>query len=761
MKQIFRLFMVISFVFNTASAVAQTVNIPDANLRAEVEAALGKGAGATITAEDMATLTELWVSEPSVLTGLEHATNLTYLGLGGNSISNISALSGLANLTYLEIYSDSISNISALSGLANLTYLEIYSDSISNISALSGLANLTYLEIYSDSISNISALSGLTNLTYLGLGGNSISNISALSGLTNLTELHLSGNSISNISALSGLTNLTFLEFYSDSISNISALLRLTNLTYLEIYSDSISNISALSGLTNLTELHLSGNSISNISALSGLTNLTYLGLGGNSISNISALSGLTNLTSLNLSGNSISNISALSGLTNLTGLYLSGNSISNISALSGLTNLTYLEIYSDSISNISALSGLTNLTGLYLSGNSISDISPLVSNTGLGTGDQVYVQGNPLNAVSINTHVPTLQSRGVDVIFDSQITSTNITVSVSPASVESPAVGEQLTLSLKIANGERISGYQATVEFDTSALRYLGGSLGGYLPAGAFFVPPSVSGNQVLLASAATTGESNGAGTLATLTFEVIAVQASTLRLAEVLLSDSAGIGYRPQVEDGQIIEPHVKGDVNRDGVVNIQDLVLTAQRLGQQGQNNADINGDGVVNIQDLVLVADAFGNTGAAPAFHPQALAVFTAADVQGWLTEADQMALTTPAHRRGIAVLEGLLAALTPKETALLPNYPNPFNPETWIPYHLANAGSVSITIYDVRGAVVRRLELGHQQAGYYTRRSRAAYWDGMNAFGERVASGLYFYTLTASDSSSIRKMLIGN
>ena len=96
---------------------------------------------------------------------------------------------------------------------------------------------------------------------------------------------------------------------------------------------------------------------------------------------------------------------------------------------------------------------------------------------------------------------------------------------------------------------------------------------------------------------------------------------------------------------------------------------------------------------------------------------------------------------------------------PVETSLLPNYPNPFNPETWMPYHLAKPSDVTITIYDTRGSVIRRLELGHQPEGYYTSRSHAAYWDGRNNVGERVASGIYFYQLQADNMSLLRKMLI--
>ena len=96
---------------------------------------------------------------------------------------------------------------------------------------------------------------------------------------------------------------------------------------------------------------------------------------------------------------------------------------------------------------------------------------------------------------------------------------------------------------------------------------------------------------------------------------------------------------------------------------------------------------------------------------------------------------------------------------PEQTRLLANYPNPFNPETWIPYHLANSSNVQITIYDTRGSIVRQLNLGHQREGYYTSRSRAAYWDGRNDVGERVASGVYFYQLQAEGLSYLRKMVI--
>ena len=335
-------------------------------------------------------------------------------------------------------------------------------------------------------------------------------------------------------------------------------------------------------------------------------------------------------------------------------------------------------------------------------------------------------------------------------------------TVSLLPTSVPSPNIGQLLKLSIKITNGKNVAGYQATVRFDDTALRYVESSNSDYLPDGAFFVSPILEGNFVKLNAASVAGESKGNGPLATLTFEVIAVKASTLTLSDVLLSNSTGETFAPQIENAEITEPtKLKGDVNGDGQVNIADLVLVASNLGQTGSNVADVNTDGVVNIADLVLVAGALGTSASAPSLHLQALEMLTATDVKQWLSAAQHLKPESHGYEftRGIRFLQQLLVALTPKETALLPNYPNPFNPETWIPYHLAKSADVTLHIYAMNGALVRTLTLGHQAAGKYQNRSRAAYWDGKNAFGEPVASGAYFYTLTAGDFTATRKMLI--
>ncbi|MDE0634869.1 MAG: 5'-nucleotidase C-terminal domain-containing protein [Candidatus Poribacteria bacterium] len=130
-----------------------------------------------------------------------------------------------------------------------------------------------------------------------------------------------------------------------------------------------------------------------------------------------------------------------------------------------------------------------------------------------------------------------------------------------------------------------------------------------------------------------------------------------------------------------------------------------------------------------------------------------------DTTGTLIRTLQHEISAADIRRAFTELRLTPADLIPKRTVLLANYPNPFNPETWLPYQLANDVEVTICIYSSAGQLVRNLDLGFQQAGYYIGKSRAAYWDGRNDSGERLASGVYFYQLSTSESSATRKMVI--
>ena len=236
--------------------------------------------------------------------------------------------------------------------------------------------------------------------------------------------------------------------------------------------------------------------------------------------------------------------------------------------------------------------------------------------------------------------------------------------------------------------------------------------------------------------------------------TLEFVATAANPQAKLQVI-DEHGNITYRDIWIEPDSTVQEVQPDVNNDGIVNIQDLVTVAAALGETGESTADVNNDGQVNIQDLVAVAAALGETAASA---PTA-ATLSPEIVKQWLAAAAQRNLTDATSRQGIRALEALLAALIPKETALLANYPNPFNPETWIPYQLAEPADVTLRIHAVDGTLVRTLSLGHKAIGTYQSRNRAAYWDGKNEVGEPVASGVYFYTLTAGEFNATRKMII--
>ncbi|MBI1922898.1 T9SS type A sorting domain-containing protein [Candidatus Poribacteria bacterium] len=231
------------------------------------------------------------------------------------------------------------------------------------------------------------------------------------------------------------------------------------------------------------------------------------------------------------------------------------------------------------------------------------------------------------------------------------------------------------------------------------------------------------------------------------------------------------------------------VSFDVNNDGVVDIADLVIVASHFGEVGAGiTGDVNGDGRVDIFDLVLVGARFGErlVAAAPfgdrGEWKNGRAEGKDERVEGFISrftfhvspdgkhhERIQQAIATlesyPEQSPTVRLVADLLrsyVATTPPivtETVLLANYPNPFNPETWVPFQLSVASPVVIRIYDQSGQLVRTLDLGYRRAGAYLTPSQAAFWDGRNEIGEAVTSGVYFYQLLTDHLTATRKMTI--
>ena len=358
-------------------------------------------------------------------------------------------------------------------------------------------------------------------------------------------------------------------------------------------------------------------------------------------------------------------------------------------------------------------------------------------------------------------------------------------------------AVGDTFEQQIWIKNVTDLSAWQMDIAFNPQALeatRVTAGDFladGGYIPffestitAGGVSASQARIGQKSTTASGKTTTSltnpspagASATGHLLTIEFTVLEFAEGALGLHNVQLSNSKAkrISYYTVVNPYVVTHQYPREDVNRDGEVNILDLVAVASLIGQSNPSDAraDVNNDGMVNVLDLVAIYQNSARwtspvaaskkrddnewVGAAPGAR---VADISADTIQGWIDLAQAENDGSIIFNRGIANLQRLLASEVPSETRLLLNYPNPFNPETWIPYQLAEPAEVTLTIYSVNGALVRTLPLGHQSAGLYQNRGQAAYWDGRTELGTQVASGIYFYTLSAGDFSSTRKMIV--
>ena len=332
--------------------------------------------------------------------------------------------------------------------------------------------------------------------------------------------------------------------------------------------------------------------------------------------------------------------------------------------------------------------------------------------------------------------------------------------------------LGDTFTLRLSANDVTDLAGWQTDIAFDSDVLEVVAVNQGDFLNVkigDTFFLQGAIdntAGKVTGISTAKLKGSGNGTGPLLLVTFKAKALGETRVTFSNFFAGSSGGETISSGVPEIRItIEARafLASDVNQDGHVNVLDLILVSQDLGADASTNpqADVNGDGTINVLDLIVVAQNLGESTAAAPSGVAAIdnSELDPAMLQAWIAQAELENDGSLAFRQGIANLQRLLALLLPKETALLANYPNPFNPETWIPYHLAEPSDVTVRIYAADGVLVRTLALGHQVAGIYENRTRAAYWDGKNEVGESVASGLYFYTLTAGDFMGTGKMLV--
>lgn len=358
-------------------------------------------------------LSSNFISEIAPLSGL---SSLQYLNLYFNEVADVGPLSGLSNLQELDLGNNFLTDIQGLSGLSSLAYLYLDSNGIANVTALSNLQGLAVLWLNNNLVDDASPLSALSDLQELDLGGNGISDLRPLSGLTHLYALYLGYNDISSVTPLASLVLLEDLDLGANQISDAGPLAGMDNLSRLWLDQNLISDLTPLSGLYNLYDLWLDSNQIADVTPLSSLWYLNHLSLGNNSISDITPLAWLWWLGELSIENNEVGDISPLAGLTELWHLELGDNLVADIRPLSGLGNLEQLGLEFNGIDDLGPLTGLWNLSEIRLTGNEVSEVGPLVANPGLGEGDALYLNYNPLSATACDTDLPALQERGVYV---------------------------------------------------------------------------------------------------------------------------------------------------------------------------------------------------------------------------------------------------------------------------------------------------------------------------------------------------------
>ena len=717
---------------------AVNVNIPDAEIRGAINAALGanRAAAAAVTEAEMKTLTSLRAIGARDLTGLEKATNLTSLAVLAGPFTDLSSLSGLTKLTSLELDGD-FTDLSSLSGLTKLTLLSLHSSfDMSDISHLSDLTKLTTLTLSGNNISDISHLSDLTKLTTLNLGHNSITDISHLvsnTGLGTGDSVNLSSNPLSypsiytHIPALKtkGVT-VSFTNRVPTTLTKVSGDAQ-TGTTGTALASpfvvevkDGARTAQTFEGVPVTFAVTDGGGTLSATSVATDANGRaqTTLTLGPTAVTN-------TVTATVTHAGKTLTQ--TFTATANVPPTFTSAASFSIVENTPASTTVGTI-VATDANSQDS-------VTGYTLSGADSAKFS--ITTAGVLTfaaapnyeapGD--LVSTTPANDAGNNEYIIVVTATSGSGARQTTATQT-LTITVTDVN-EAPGRPAPPTVTAGAATPTSLS-VSWTAATNTG---------------------PAITYNlRYRKSSEASWTSSTYAGTETSTTLTGLAP--GTSYEVQVLAKNREGDG--PWSEAGTGRTAYQAEDIDRDGDVDITDLISVISNFGSASPGNNDVDGDNDVDADDIRAV---FAALVAANAGAPAHL-THTAKTLQDYVQQAKQRGMLDANFQQGLAVLEELMEPfLIPNETALLRNYPNPFNPETWIPYQLSEPADVTFSIYSVNGRLVRTLSLGYQAAGIYRHRSRAAYWDGRNAHGESVASGVYFYTLTAGDFLATGKMLI--
>ena len=800
---------------NTALDKAADADITQAELESLTELALD-------TAPDIA-----------AITGLEHATNLTSLYLSKTGVTDLSPLAGLTNLETLYLNNTSVSDISDLSALTNLEDLAFNKTDVTDISAISALTNLVKLRLHTTEVSDISAVSGLANLQVLYIHNTDVADLAPGLSL-NLSDFRYQNTPALTRPAIltlvsgnqqTGDAGATLAAPLVVQVQNqVNTVLADVSVSFLvtagggSLSATTVSTDADGRAETTLTLGAAAGTNTVQASVQGITSTITFNAtatapepapepepapvpttfekvsgdhqeLAPDAISaplvvrvkdaNGAPLEGVTVAWDLQKGAGPLSATETTTGANGQTSVTVTMGSRGRHTVVATVNNidttLTFYAYAQGAPATIELYNGLLGDSGdnqmVPVGQYPLSDLAAVV----------LDADGHGVNGVRVDWEV---RSGGGSLRVDEGFSADTIT---NGAGVTAQTV--------RVGPEPGLNTYAATVEgVEGEALFTLEGMTGQ--------VPQDVyvgSGNRQeaytgkrlwkkLIAQVRDYyGKRMGAGV--TVHWEVIEGEATLDHETTETTSTSSTrnvitFGNTPGTIKVKAYIPRVKHfatftltalyriptDVNFDGVVDVRDLLVVTNALGEtEDLGVKDLDADGEITLADIRTVLEALealvaegetvtfvGTVPGAPKVSADSLP-----NLQYWTAEA--MIANRAAdnlYARGVAVLQSLLEQRTvPEKTALLRNYPNPFNPETWIPYQLAKAADVTVSIYNTQGAMVRTLTLGHQPAGVYQHRTRAAYWDGKNAQGEPVASGVYFYTLTAGEFTATRKMVI--
>jgi WD40 repeat protein len=343
---------------------------------------------------------------------------------------------------------------------------------------------------------------------------------------------------------------------------------------------------------------------------------------------------------------------------------------------------------------------------------------------------------------------------------------------------VQPSIVDNQVVAKVLIENAIQLRGYSVDLEY-SSALELLDMKQGEFLKEN-WAQTTSLANTFRLNASKAKGEFVEGSGEIATLTLRIWegGEISFILKNGSLTAPDVANI-IIPELEGGKItVVASPNWEVNKDYVVDTQDIVILGinidKKITGNPRPNPDVTRDGLVDLFDLVAVGSHYADEYSAVP-QPPAAPLIVKRDMQSLpAPTAIQRAILQNLYEKikdypdtdaSVVAVKRLLLILLkgrqalPKETRLAQNYPNPFNPETWVPFELSQDADVTINIYDAKGRLVRTLSLGRKPAGYYLSKDSAAYWNGRNTNGERVSSGLYFYTLKAGEFTMTKKLVV--